>query len=607
MSTYNSDITQMIYRYGALLKPTATDISKYQSLMTEISSYTANIYKKKAFLSQVFAFESFTGSSILQGDSANCKFTTANIVLGPIRQEIFFKVVSYDSQNRFSTNPSYEDLLIYDVISAIIVRHIRKLHEAIPALVQIQNISPIYFGSFPSYKKVINRTETWDYKELLYTNPNSPFSEQNISTNTTDTKCIILMNQSIKHLNFNRVFVNFNANRTDPTNIANVVLALFDCTELYRFIEYLGLYYGFIHNDLHSGNIIFNTDTNKMMMIDLGRVSFKRFIDNEDHIVNEHVKYEIVKLGYDTMYYTRDLSSYKKLYSYTDLFSHRISYTVPHNPTLYFGFVFDIITLTLNIYVKLLFSFEILNPILTGRFKPLFQAIVSINYASDSDLMNSEFTITTAPSLNDLFTNYANAKAFIASIVPTPSIIEPQHVDPVKALFNKIVDGLLITGIFLHSRNFGFGGNPPIQISRLRRVSGQPFHWALQIVDMNCRLEDFFNYVARIYPTHHTLLDNIDYIRTIFNQRGGRTISTKTRQLKEYISKSKSKSIFKSSNEKESFIDLLAIDSKDIKMTNAQIKKNLEIMNEAYKDTYALKELQTKKNDNISSNINKKK
>ncbi len=589
MTTYNSDISHMIYRHGALLKPTTTDIAKYQSLMTEISNYTANIYKKKAFLSQIFAFESFIGSSTLQGDSANCKFTTASVVLGPIRQEIFFKVVSYDSQNRFSINPSYEDLLIYDVISAIIVRHIRKIHEATPALVQIQNISPIYFGSFPSYKKVINRTETWDYKELVYTNPNSPFSEQNISNNTTDTKCIILMNQSIKHLNFNRVFINFNANRTDPTNISNVVLALFDCTELYRFIEYLGLYYGFIHNDLHSGNIIFNTDTNKMMMIDLGRVSFKRFIDNEDHVVNDHVKYEIVKLGYDTMYPTRDLSSYKKLYSDTTLFSHRISYTVPHNPTLYFGFVFDIITLTLNIYVKLLFSFEILNPALTNLFKPLFQAIVSINYASDSDLMNSEFTITTAPSLNDLFINYSNAKTFITTIVPTPRIIEPQHVDPVKALFNKIVDGLLITGIFLHSRNFGFGLNPPIEISKLRRVRGQPFHWALQIVDMNCRLEDFFNYVAGIYPTYYTLLDHIDYMKIIFNQRGGRSISTKSRQLKKYTSKSKS------SNKEESLIDLLEIDSKNINMTNDQIKKNLDMMNEAYKDTYALKELQTYK------------
>jgi hypothetical protein len=595
----------MIYQHGALLKPTNTDIAVYQNLMTEISNYTDNIYKKKAFLSQIFAFESFTGSSTLQGDSANCKFTTADIVLGPIRQEIFFKVVSYDSQNRFNLiNPSYEDLLIYDVISAIIVRYIRKIHEASPALVQIQNISPIYFGSFPSYKKVTpignNRTiESWDYHELLYTNPNSPFSENNIRNNTTDTKCIILMNQSIKHLNFNRVFVNFNANRTDPVNISNVVLALFDCTELYRFIEYLGLYYGFIHNDLHSGNIIFNTDTNKMMMIDLGRVSFKRFIDNEEQIVNDHVRYEIVKLGYDTMYPTRDLSSYKKLYSDTALFSHRISYTVPNKPNLYFGFVFDVITLTLNIYVKLLFSFEILNPALTSLFKPLFQAIVSINYTSDSDLMRSEFTITTAPTLNDLFINYSNAKTFITTIVPTPRIIEPQDVDHVKALFNKIVDGLLLTGLFLHSRNFGFGSYPPIEISTLRRVRGQPFHWALQIMDMNCRLEDFYNYIALIYPTYHILLDHIDYMKTIFNQSGGRTISTKTKQLKKYTpetkSKSKSKSKSKFSNKEESLIDLLAIDSKDINMTNAQIKKNLDMMNEAYKDTYALKELQTYK------------
>ncbi len=70
MTTYNSDISQMIYRHGALLKPTTTDIAKYQSLMTELSNYTANIYKKKAFLSQIFAFQSFIGSSTLQGDSA---------------------------------------------------------------------------------------------------------------------------------------------------------------------------------------------------------------------------------------------------------------------------------------------------------------------------------------------------------------------------------------------------------------------------------------------------------------------------------------------------------------------------------------------------------
>jgi len=597
MANYNSDIRSIITRYVSLLPPTVTDITKYQNLMTEISNYTGNIYKMKAFLSQLFAFDAFSGSSTLEGDSANCKFTTANVVLGPLRQEIFFKVVSYDSQNRFSANPSYEDLLIYDVISAIIVRHIRKAHEANPALVQIQNISPIYFGSFLSYKKVLadrNRTELWDYHDLVYTNPNSPFSQRNIGSNSTDTKCIILMNQSIKHVNFNKVFVNFNANRTDPVKISHVILALFDCVELYRFIEYLGLYYGFIHNDLHSGNIIFNTDTNKMMMIDLGRVSFKKFIDNDEQIVNNHVKYEVVKLGYDIMYPGRDLSSYKKLYSDTDLFNHRISYTVPNKPNLYFGFVFDIITLTLNIYVKLLFSFEILNPAFTGIFKPLFQAIVSINYTSSRDLMNSEFTITTAPSISDLFTNYNNAKAFISTIVPSP-MVEAQHVDSVKALFNKIADGLLITGLFLHSRRFGFGVNPPIEISRTRFVPPQPFHWALQIIDMNCRLDDFYYYIASIYPNYYTSLDNIDYIKTIFSQRGGATKTPKTRQLKEYTSESKSKSIFKSSDKKESFIDLLAIDSKDINMTNTQIEKNLAIMNKAYKDTYALKELQTYK------------
>lgn len=593
ITTYNSDIASMITRYATLLPPTTRDNAKFQNFIREIENYTANIYKKKAFFSQLFAFDYFLGDSTLKGDSANCKFTNADVVLGPIRQNIFFKVVSFDSQNRFSRNPGYEDLLIYDVISALIVRHIRKMHEANPSLVQIQNISPIYFGSFLSYKRILpNRTEIWNYNDLLYTNAVSPFSANNIRSNSTDTKCIIMMNQSIDHYSFNKVFTNFDSNRSDITNINNVILALFDCTELYRFLEHLGLYYGFIHNDLHSGNIIYNKTTKKMMMIDLGRVSFKKFIDNDEPIVNEHVKYEIAKLGYDTMYPGRNLSTYKNIYTDTSLFGHRISYTVPHNPSLYFGFVFDIITLTLNIYIKLLFSFEILNPVFTNLFKPLFQAIVSINYTSNNDLMDSEFSITTASTLNDLFVNYGTAKTFIANINVSQNVI-PQHIDMVKALFNKIADGLLITGLFLHSRRFGFGTNPRIEISRRRIVRGQPFHWALQIIDLNCRLEDFFNYISSVYPTYYTYLDNIDYIKTIFNQRGGTSYKSNSRKLKTYISKNKS--IIKSKNKEDSLVDLLAIESKDINMSKSDIKKSLEDLNECYKDTFALKELQSYK------------
>jgi len=69
----------------------------------------------------------------------------------------------------------------------------------------------------------------------------------------------------------------------------------------YDFLIKIGTKYGFIHNDLHFGNIFYNLDIRELILIDYGRSSFKYFMDINNSEINNKSYHEFIKLGYEEL------------------------------------------------------------------------------------------------------------------------------------------------------------------------------------------------------------------------------------------------------------------------------------------------------------------
>lgn len=445
------------------------------------------------------AFDTFSGYPELKGDSANCKFQIADVTLNGSPIKLFFKIVNYDSQNRNISGNS-DDLVIYDVVNSKIIKKILKRYQGdIPynndptKFFKLSDHIPIFVNSTLSYYKILPFQRTykyfWDYNEIKYSKDNSPYSYNTVINDTPavyNHRCIVLSYVCINMISFERVFINY-SDLNNPTNERIALNALLGYMSLLNSLLFIGSLYGFIHNDLHSGNIIFNLDTNKLMFIDFGRTNFKKFIDDSNAGIDDAVDLNVFKLGYDDMYPRTDLSSYNKLYSIPQLFKHRLANKYSN---IYIGVVFDLITLTLHTYIKMIFFFSIKNPRIMEPLIASLSTIIKIDYDGNPRNLIDDFNfrISTVPTLNRLFDNYRHAKQDIRG--------NQAITNDIMSLFDLVLDYLFITALFLHSKGLQ---NRLLSINPNNPMAARPFHWALQIVDKNCKVDDFYAFINNLY------------------------------------------------------------------------------------------------------------
>ena len=257
---------------------------------------------------------------------------------------LFIKILDMSTQSRGSVY----DLCIFDILSSLIFEYLIENDEKFGS--NYSNFIPKYKNSFLTYVKNINeRTINWDLNEIH----NNLSKSNSLELVTSHQKSVLLIYEAIT--NSVSVFSAFydshiNKERTIITEILNCV------PNFYNFLKYIGLKYGYMHNDLHTDNIIYNKSTKTLMLIDFGRNSFAYFKHNNIPEIKNKINDEFKKLNYDELYSIYDQISVEELYMKTQprLFKSFISplITLSHNNKKFIGVIYDLITFSLNMYLR---------------------------------------------------------------------------------------------------------------------------------------------------------------------------------------------------------------------------------------------------------------
>jgi len=539
--SYNRDLKAIVdrnrYTIGDVFHSNITQLRTFVDDIKALVQRNSTIPRSNAFY-KTFCMQfwniivSFRGGGNLIGDSANCKFTVAKVMVRPGGSERsrYFKIVNQASQYHPPHTSGGEDLVICDVVSATIMERLRLRYPKLTVHF------PRYFDATIGQYIGTRDNEYWTYNDIYYDNPKSIHSYNGI-INPYDRsikyrdKCVIMVYEAVNLLSFEKVFINYN-NDNSLANAIKCLNVLGDFYELVNSLKYLGVYYGFMHNDLHSTNIIYNEDTGRVMIIDLGRVSYRKYIDTPSSEINSVVEYQYYKLGYDDLYsdIRRGINSYNDLYLNTRLFRHRLSEKVPNSITtknIYYGFIYDLITLTIQFYIKSLYFFADKNPTLNNHIKPYLMNIVNVDYGNriKNLLTPYNFTMSTV-DIPTLIANFTAAKNFISTLNESHNIGR-DDVEKIRAFYDEIANGLLMTAIFFHTSRVGIPQRPKMKINpRIYDPRDpmynptMPMYWALQIMD-SVKLGDFHVMLSQIYNNpdrrYKAAMDRIDFIKAIFD------------------------------------------------------------------------------------------
>jgi hypothetical protein len=542
-SSYNRELKEIVDRNRSIISTAFhSNIDQLRSFFNEIKALVqrnssiprSDTYYKTFYMQMWNSMISFRGGGRLIGDSANCKFTIAKVRFVPQGNEIgmYFKIVNQASQLHPPHTRGGEDLVICDVVSATIMERLRSRYASISVHF------PIYIDSSVGQYIGTRNQEYWTYNDIHYENEKSIHNYSSVINPydkyiTYKDRCVIMIYESVNLLSFEKVFTNYKNDKSSPTNVMKCLNVLFDFYDLVNSLKFLGVYYGFMHNDLHSANIIYNEDTGRVMIIDLGRVSYRKYIDSPSTQINADVAYQFYKLGYNDLYsdIRSGINSYKDLYSNKRLFRYRLSEKVSSSITdknIYYGFIYDLITLTLQFYIKSLYFLSDRNPTLNNHIKPYLMNIVKINYGGNTNNLLSPYNFEmTTVDIPTLITNFNAAKDFISTLNDS-HYIDAADVEKVKDFYNEIANGLLMTAIFFHASGAGIpGGRRMIINPRVHDPNdgymfdpNMPMYWALQIMD-NVKLSDFYVFLSHIYNDHRytAAMNRIDFINAIFDSR----------------------------------------------------------------------------------------
>jgi hypothetical protein len=482
--TINNDYTNIneyLLKYFKIVKKNIADSSFKSTVLDD-----AFFFKSSIILLSNFNDYTPLNNGTLIANSSNCSFTIAYIN----SKKMFIKVVDYYGQE---TQDS--DLLIFDVIAYIIFEKILSL----PENQKYKDFIPKYIGTFASY----TRRNIWNYNEFSLDNSLSPYYELNIIDGTSvyykkDNRSLIAITEAINNpYSILQIFQEDN----DLLLMQEVLLKTY---ELYEFIKYLGVEYGFMHNDLHMGNVLYNSDIKKLVLIDFGRVSFYKYIKYKDDELHEKIISEFKKLNYNIAfdYSDSDIDNYTKLYSIDEyLYQHNLS--IGDNGS-YFGVIYDLITFSMNIYVRTIYHLKkVLDEPDYDKFINNFSKIISINFTSLTNLKERKFTISTTSTLDELITNFVDVRDnFITTLL---SINAKNHL-------TYILEGLLYTSLLLHYKKLN---NSALDIRRNRL-----FYVHFQVL-IN-ELPEFLEYIKTNLINYRTELSSDSFISLFIPSSGGK-------------------------------------------------------------------------------------
>lgn len=460
----------------------------------------------KSFMIFFLKFDSYIPdlnfrNGLLHHTSGNCKFTIANIK----REPSFIKVVDSHSSN---------DLLLYDIVSGYILNKIISSE-----LSRFKSCVTEYKYSFSSYYY----SNTWNYNDLiLYDDAHNQYKHRynynNIKYNESKyIPCHIYISNVVKGnaISYGQLFLYYIEN-LDMQNFRNIITILASMEIVYDFLELSGTKYGYIHNDLHSGNILFDDVDNRLVIIDYGRNVFQYFSDNQDDDLNTFIKNEVYKLDLNSKF-NNDLDlNYKKIIESTNFGIEVPSYKVNN---IYLGITFDIITLSLNLYKFLYFLKEVTGNNELENIIDIFETL--IKFDGDVNTYTHKILVNDI-QLDRLILTYETKRLELES----GGVVSLQSL---KNIYLYIYDGLLLLALLFINRNIN-----EIDLSlRNSIIYGAGF----QIRTLDTReINSYLTFVKETFDTNHVKLNKCIILRKLGSSSGGSLGSKSTTKiLKTYI------------------------------------------------------------------------
>jgi len=428
-------------------------------LITSNSNIINDMFFLKTYYLFLISFKSYIAANKgkLTTKNSNNPFTIADIETDDNKKNrIFFKIVDYDTQSFQFDN----DKCIIDILSAIIFETL---------FLELRNFKyrhfiPKYKGCFLSYYKRINNNQLfWDYNDIkninekyltLYNDESILNPIKNIKYNT---RCAVILYDAINEpISIMDIFKNYNDDKsTENLNLIHKFIN--NICDIYDFLIYLGIEYGFMHNDLHFGNIIYNPSIDKLMLIDFGRSSFAKYIVNKSKLIDDYLLTEYIKLNlnnfFNNTYYTNIANikddTVNKIYHFyynDDIFWSHISQLINNK---FFGIIYDLITISLNTYMRLLYFLKITNYIHIDAFEKYFSLIIKVDYSNNiNNLINNiRNFLSTETDLDKLMNNYLKVKTEFVDIINCPKT---------RRVFKMILEGLSYTAFYFHAINFKY-------------------------------------------------------------------------------------------------------------------------------------------------------
>jgi hypothetical protein len=314
-------------------------------------SYITDNFFLKSHHCFLLPYENYTSNKggVLSGfQTSPTKFDIVNVTDNSDttcrEKTLFVKILDISTQSR----ESVYDLCIFDILSSLIFEYLIQNDQIFRS--NYSNFIPKYKNSCLTYVKRLNeKTIGWDLNEIR----NNLSKSNSLELLKSDQKSVLLIYEAIT--NSVSVFSAFyNSYLNKEIIIINEIL---NCVpNFYNFLKYIGLKYGYMHNDLHTDNIIYNKSTKTLMLIDFGRNSFAYFKHNHIQEIRNKINNEFKKLNYNELYSIEGLISVEELYMKTQprLFKGFISPLITLSPDnkKFIGVIYDLITFSLNMYLR---------------------------------------------------------------------------------------------------------------------------------------------------------------------------------------------------------------------------------------------------------------
>lgn len=202
------------------------------------------------FLS-MFASFTFDETEKLVKDSNNCLFTMMDGTVltseGELPTRIFLKFVPASKSRAYMDDP------VFDSIHGIFLNNVARVNK------DLKPYLPIFLDSFMTDVKMNKNTDwVWPISKILNMNPNdTPYQ---VSYQYKVSASFAIEGKTIGQL------------LDDSDNFHDVIDTIGSMyPPFFEALVTLGLDYGFVHNDLHLGNVFYNTKKSALVLIDFGK------------------------------------------------------------------------------------------------------------------------------------------------------------------------------------------------------------------------------------------------------------------------------------------------------------------------------------------------